>query len=171
MTRKRNNQNMSNMKGQNTNKEWQAKLKWQNMSITIRGFENTITYAHFGNINSKKTPLRKLTKSENTQILKWFEKGNPTPGKFKISLNGTKFQMRVWKELQKIARGKTISYQELAKRIGNKNATRAAANACGKNPLPLFIPCHRVIRTDGSLGGFSSGISIKKKLLKIEGSY
>ena len=86
-------------------------------------------------------------------------------------LNGTKFQIKVWKAISKIPRGQVRTYKELAKIIKKPKASRAVANACGKNPYPIKIPCHRVIRSDGSLGGYSGrgGISAKKDILKKEG--
>ena len=86
-------------------------------------------------------------------------------------LNGTKFQIKVWKAISKIPRGQVRTYKELAKLIKKPKAARAVANACGKNPYPIKIPCHRVIRSDGSLGGYSGkgGISAKKDILKKEG--
>ena len=86
-------------------------------------------------------------------------------------LNGTKFQIKVWKAISKIPRGQVRTYKELAKLIKKPKASRAVANACGKNPYPIKIPCHRVIRSDSSLGGYSGrgGISAKKDLLKKEG--
>jgi methylated-DNA-[protein]-cysteine S-methyltransferase len=86
-------------------------------------------------------------------------------------LTGTAFQKKVWKEIAKISKGKTISYKELAKRIGKPKAVRAVANAVGANPIPISIPCHRIIRSDGSLGGYSGkgGTKTKRALLKKEG--
>ena len=86
-------------------------------------------------------------------------------------LNGTKFQIKVWKAISKIPRGQVRTYKELAKLINKPKASRAVANACGKNPYPIKIPCHRAIRSDGSLGGYSGkgGISAKKDILKKEG--
>ena len=80
---------------------------------------------------------------------------------------GTKFQLAVWKEIAKIRLGKTKTYSELANILGKPKSARAVANACGKNPYPGPIPCHRVIRSDGSLGGYSGagGIETKRKLL------
>lgn len=83
-------------------------------------------------------------------------------------LSGTPFQVRVWEELQKIPYGKTISYKELAKRLGDPKSIRAAATANGANPLALIVPCHRVIGTDGSLVGYAGGLSRKKALLELE---
>jgi methylated-DNA-[protein]-cysteine S-methyltransferase len=82
---------------------------------------------------------------------------------------GTDFQKKVWTTMQKIPFGQTRSYGWLAKQAGGKNKARAVGAACGANPLPILIPCHRVIREDGGLGGYGGGLSLKKKLLKIEG--
>jgi methylated-DNA-[protein]-cysteine S-methyltransferase len=85
---------------------------------------------------------------------------------FKVS--GTPFQQRVWQELLNIPYGETISYGELANRIGNPKAFRAVGLANGKNPISIIIPCHRVIGKDGSLTGFGGGIDVKKQLLSLE---
>ena len=81
---------------------------------------------------------------------------------------GTPFQQTVWEALLKIPYGKTISYAQLANHIGQPTACRAVANANGKNPISLIIPCHRVIASDGKLGGYTGGIEIKQTLLDIE---
>ena len=83
----------------------------------------------------------------------------------------TKFQLKVWTYLKKIPRGSVKTYSQVAKSIGKPLAVRAVANAIGKNPYSPKIPCHRVIRSDGSLGGYSGkgGVKIKKLLLKKEG--
>ena len=90
-----------------------------------------------------------------------------------MKLDGTEFQIRVWNELKKIPKGETRTYKEIAELIGKPTAARAVANACGKNPYSPQIPCHRVIRSDGGLGGYSGkgGIKTKKKLLKLEGLF
>ena len=87
------------------------------------------------------------------------------------NIKGTVFQKKVWGEIKKIPKGKTITYKELAIKIGNPKAYRAVANACAKNPLLVTIPCHRVIRNDGKMGGYrgEKGIARKKKLLRKEG--
>jgi methylated-DNA-[protein]-cysteine S-methyltransferase len=86
-------------------------------------------------------------------------------------LKGTKFQLKVWKYLKTIPVGQIKTYSEVAKAIKKPKAVRAVANAIGKNPYAPKIPCHRVIRSDGSLGGYSGkgGINTKRKLLKLEG--
>ena len=84
-----------------------------------------------------------------------------------LNLEGTTFQKKVWQELLKIPIGETRSYKEIANAIGNPKAARAVANACGKNPYPIKIPCHRAIRSDGTTGGYSGvgGSTTKLKLL------
>ncbi len=86
-----------------------------------------------------------------------------------FDLEGTSFQKQVWKGLFEIPFGKTVSYKDIAKRIKNPKAVRAVGSANGKNPVCVMIPCHRVIAADGSIGGYSGGLSIKQKLLKLEG--
>ena len=88
----------------------------------------------------------------------------------KMNLEGTEFQIKVWNELKKIPIGVTKTYKEIAKLIGSPKAARAVANACGKNPYPITIPCHRVVRSDGGLGGYSGkgGVETKRQLLENE---
>lgn len=88
-----------------------------------------------------------------------------------MKLKGTKFQLKVWKYLKKIPFGSLKTYSQVAKAIGKPRAVRAVANAIAKNPHPPKIPCHRVIRSNGLLGGYSGkgGLKTKKKLLKKEG--
>ena len=88
----------------------------------------------------------------------------------KMNLEGTEFQIKVWNELKKIPIGETKTYKEIAKLIGSPKAARAVANACGKNPYPITIPCHRVVRSDGGLGGYSGkgGVETKRQLLENE---
>jgi methylated-DNA-[protein]-cysteine S-methyltransferase len=85
-----------------------------------------------------------------------------------LALEGTEFQRRVWNALRGIPYGETISYLQLAERIGNPKAVRAVGLANWSNPIPIIVPCHRVIGSDGSLTGFGGGISTKKKLLELE---
>jgi methylated-DNA-[protein]-cysteine S-methyltransferase len=87
-----------------------------------------------------------------------------------LDLQGTPFQLRVWQELRRIPWGDTISYRELARRAGSPKAFRAVGQANACNPIPIIIPCHRVISADGGLGGFSSGLWRKRWLLDHEGA-
>lgn len=80
----------------------------------------------------------------------------------------TPFQKRVIQEMQKVPFGKTITYKELAIRAGSPGAYRAAASVCAKNVWPLFVPCHRIVRSNGGMGGFAYGIDLKKALLQFE---
>jgi O-6-methylguanine DNA methyltransferase len=88
-----------------------------------------------------------------------------------LQLVGTPFQQSVWKILQLIPYGETVSYLEEAQLLKNPKAVRAVANANGKNPIPIIIPCHRVIASHGKIGGYSSGVDKKVTLLKLENSY
>ncbi len=103
--------------------------------------------------------------------LKAYFKGDLQRFDLELNPGGTPFQNKVWQQLLQIPYGETISYGELAKRIGNPNASRAVGMANGKNPISIIIPCHRVISKNGSLTGFGGGIEIKKKLLKLEQRY
>ena len=85
-----------------------------------------------------------------------------------LAPRGTEFQRRVWRALTEIPYGKTVSYSELARRIDKPSASRAVGLANGANPLPIIVPCHRVIGADGSLTGFGGGLPIKRKLLELE---
>ena len=88
-----------------------------------------------------------------------------------MKIKGTKFQLQVWEEIKKIPKGSVKTYKEIASILGKPNSSRAVANACAKNPLIVKIPCHRVIRSDGFLGGYSGkgGIQKKSELLIEEG--
>lgn len=94
--------------------------------------------------------------------------GNRKEFNFKLNPKGTDFQQKVWQELRHIPFGKTISYLDLSKKLGDVKAIRAVASANGKNPLWIVVPCHRVIGTDGSLTGYAGGLWRKKWLLEHE---
>ena len=83
---------------------------------------------------------------------------------------GTSFQRQVWRTLQRVPYGKLRSYQWIAARVGGRHYARAVGNAVGANPLPIVVPCHRIVAHDASLGGFSGGLSMKRKLLSLEGT-
>ena len=85
-----------------------------------------------------------------------------------LEMEGTEFQLSVWRELRRIPYGATASYLEIARRIGNAKAVRAVGLANGQNPIPIIVPCHRVIGSDGSLTGFGGGMENKRKLLELE---
>lgn len=87
-----------------------------------------------------------------------------------LDLHGTEFQQRVWTALQTIPSGSTVTYGELARAIGHPNAQRAVASACGDNHVAVLVPCHRVVRADGGLGGYKWGVQRKRRLLECEGA-
>ena len=134
----------------------------------IQGDENGVS-----NIHLKNEEIRRVSKVPQEleeavrQIQEYFE-GNRSQFTFLLNPSGTKFQKKVWQELLKIPFGKTSSYMELSKRLGDVKAIRAVASANGKNPLWIVIPCHRVIGTDGSLTGYAGGLWRKKWLLEHE---
>jgi len=101
------------------------------------------------------------------QLQEYFA-GKRTGFDLPLAPKGTEFQRAVWRQLQDIPYGETISYGELARRVGNPKAARAVGSANGANPLPIVIPCHRVIAGDGSIGGFGGGLPTKEILLALE---
>ena len=131
-----------------------VKLEWTNIKKIPKKTSNTLL------INTKK------------QIIRYF---NGEKIKFNIPINpeGTKFQKKVWKYIQKINWGEKKSYNDISKEIFNENKTmgaRAIGNACSNNPILIIIPCHRIISSNGDLGGYKKGQTRKKELLKLEKS-
>ena len=112
----------------------------------------------------KETLLIKKTKKE---LMEYFD-GKRKIFDIPIKLNGTDFQVKVWKELLKLPYGETCSYLDIAKKIGNPNAARAVGMANNKNKIQIIIPCHRVIGSNKKLIGYAGGIKVKEKLLKLE---
>ncbi|AUP79314.1 methylated-DNA--[protein]-cysteine S-methyltransferase [Flavivirga eckloniae] len=104
------------------------------------------------------------------QLREYFE-GKRKHFSLKLAPKGTEFQKKVWKQLEQIPYGKTLSYLELSKQLGDIKAIRAVANANGKNPLWIIVPCHRVIGSDGSLTGYAGGLHRKQWLLEHESPY
>ena len=140
---------------------FKSKFGW----ISASEKNNKILSVSFAKSNNrgKSILLNKLKKNLINYFFKKTKKINPN-----ILLEGSKLQIKIWKELIKIPYGKTKSYGEIAKIV--KTSPRYVGNVCGQNKHLLIVPCHRVIRTDGSLGGFSSsgGLSLKKRLLNME---
>ena len=104
------------------------------------------------------------------QQLEQYLKGNRKEFKLPLDINGSNFQKDVWKELQNIPYGKTVSYKKIAEKVGGPTYVRAVGRANSQNPFPIVIPCHRVINTNGKLGGYSLGLPLKIRLLELEGS-
>ena len=106
-------------------------------------------------------------KGWSQQVLQHLQ-GNRLNHRLPLDIQATAFQRKVWSHLQTIPRGKTKSYSEVARAIGRPTATRAVARACATNSVALEIPCHRVVREDGNLGGYRWGLQRKKRLLEME---
>lgn len=134
---------------------------------TILGDENGIASISIADQGELSTEIPFVLQDAITQINEYFVKSRRN-FTFKLNPIGTDFQQKVWKGLLEIPYGKTMSYQELSKKLGDIKAIRAVASANGKNPLWIVIPCHRVIGTDGSLTGYAGGLWRKKALLELE---
>ncbi|GIM28201.1 methylated-DNA--protein-cysteine methyltransferase [Clostridium polyendosporum] len=115
-------------------------------------------------VNIIETPL---LKKANKQLQEYLT-GKRQTFDLPLAPQGTEFQQKVWSVLQEIPYGKTYSYKDVAKNIGNIKASRAVGMANNKNPIPIFIPCHRVIGSNGKLVGYACGLDVKEKLLEIE---
>jgi AraC family transcriptional regulator of adaptative response/methylated-DNA-[protein]-cysteine methyltransferase len=119
-------------------------------------------------------PLARLVRNDHPLLQTWIKvvlgrlDGEAFLIDLPIDVQATAFQRQVWRELRAIPPGTTRTYQEIARRIGNPKAVRAVAQACAANPVAVVIPCHRVVRSDGTLGGYRWGIDRKKRLLEIE---
>ena len=134
----------------------------------IQGDENGISKIHVMNEDVEiSTKIPKELKEAVLQLQDYFA-GKRTTFTFPLNPSGTDFQKKVWNELLHIPFGKTCSYLELSKKLGDAKAIRAVASANGKNPLWIVVPCHRVIGTNGSLTGYAGGLWRKKWLLEHE---
>jgi methylated-DNA-[protein]-cysteine S-methyltransferase len=133
----------------------------------IEGNENGISVVSVTQEGELSSKIPKNLKQAVTQLNEYFE-GKRKEFTFLINPQGTEFQQKVWQELLHIPFGKTMSYLDLSKKIGDVKAIRAVASANGKNPLWIVVPCHRVIGTDGSLTGYAGGLWRKKWLLEHE---
>jgi len=103
-----------------------------------------------------------------SELAEYFEKIRQEFTCETIFTEGTEFEKKVWETLKEIPYGETRTYKWLAEKIGRPQAFRAVGNALGKNPIPIIFPCHRVIEADGSIGGYSGGVNIKRRLLEFE---
>jgi methylated-DNA-[protein]-cysteine S-methyltransferase len=136
--------------------------------ITILADENSVTGLNFGrhllNARNIESPLIRKAFMQ----LKEYLDGSRQIFDLGLAIDGSVFQTSVWNELKKIPYGKTKTYKEIAVAINSPKSYRAVGKACGQNPIPIFISCHRVIGSTGKLTGYGGGIDIKKKLLEIE---
>jgi len=113
-------------------------------------------------------PNLEIFKKAKEWLTRYFQGEKTSSYELELNPKGTEFQKQVWKELMNIPYGTTYSYKEIANRIGKPKAIRAVANAIGRNPIWVIIPCHRVIGSNGSLTGYAGGLDMKEKLLKLE---
>ena len=134
---------------------------------TIIGDENGISVISVSDEGEISAIIPEILKEVVVQLNDYFE-GKRNDFTFKLNPKGTAFQQKVWKGLLEIPFGKTMSYMDLSKKLGDVKAIRAVASANGKNPLWIVVPCHRVIGTDGSLTGYAGGLWRKKWLLEHE---
>lgn len=130
--------------------------------MVLKATEKGLRQAYFG--ESPQGESSPLLEEAAQQIGQWFA-GERQEFDLALDLAGTEFQRSVWKQLQAIPRGQHMSYGQVARAIGKPGAARAVGAACGKNPIILIIPCHRVLAADGGLGGFSAGLDLKRRLL------
>lgn len=142
--------------------------------LLLVGENNILTQLHFANTADNMAIPTDWREDEApfapviSQLDQYFNRSKTT---FDLPLDprGTAFQQRVWQELMRIPYGETASYADIAERIGNPKACRAVGMANRRNPIPIIIPCHRVIGRDGSLTGFGGGLAVKERLLALEG--
>lgn len=137
----------------------------------IVGDEDGITSVTVLNSEEKITNIIPVELEDCTIQLNEYFEGKRKNFDLKINPQGTEFQKKVWQQLELIPFGKTLSYLELSKQLGDTKAIRAVANANGKNPIWIIIPCHRVIGSDGSLTGYAGGLHKKQWLLNHESPY
>lgn len=135
--------------------------------LRLASSETGVTAIDFCEKKEGTDHTNELVLKAKRQLQEYFE-GKRTEFDFPLKMIGTHFQINVWKELSKIPFGTTISYFELSKRVGNIKAIRAVGHANGQNPLPIVIPCHRVIGSDGRLTGYGGGLWRKQWLLNHE---
>ena len=166
-------------KSQNRDQEWSVYISDTPVGLVRLCFsERGLTALEFAGEGSSSAPepdslsplLQSFIEAAKRDLTAYFQ-GAPTNfASLTLDPRGTPFQLRVWQELRRIPWGQTISYGELARRVGNPKDSRAVGQANAVNPIPLIVPCHRVIAADGSLGGYSSGPDRKHWLLRHEGA-
>ncbi|MEI6455643.1 MAG: methylated-DNA--[protein]-cysteine S-methyltransferase [bacterium] len=138
--------------------------------LEVTGSENGIHSLTFLDFRVRVTRIPSVLKDAVSQLKEYF-KGTRNTFSIKLDLKGTSFQLRVWEELLKIPYGNTITYQQLARRIGDKKALRAVGGANSTNPVSIVVPCHRIVGSDGKLVGYAGGLWRKKWLLEHEHAF
>ena len=140
-------------------------------NLTVAGDTRAVRFVHFEREGGPQASWVKarggVVRDAQSQLEEYLERGRRS---FDVPLaaQGTPFQRSVWDGLRKVPYGETVSYSELARRIGQPTASRAVGAANGANPLPIIVPCHRAVGADGSMTGFGGGIAMKRKLLALE---
>lgn len=147
-----------------------CKYQFENISLYLVATETHLINIQFTQPQKALLQTTELLSMATIQLDEYFQ-GKRTTFSLPFKLTGTPFQLAVWKELQNIPYGKTISYKEIAQKINKPKAYRAVGMANNKNPLPIIIPCHRVIGSNGKLIGYAGGLKLKNYLLELEKSH
>lgn len=149
---------------------YSCKYQFENISLYLVATETHLINIQFTQPQKALLQTTELLSMATIQLDEYFQ-GKRTTFSLPFKLTGTPFQLAVWKELQNIPYGKTTSYKEIAQKINKPKAYRAVGMANNKNPLPIIIPCHRVIGSNGKLIGYAGGLKLKNYLLKLEKSH
>ena len=147
-----------------------CKYQFENISLYLVATETHLINIQFTQPQKALLQTTELLSMATIQLDEYFQ-GKRTTFSLPFKLTGTPFQLAVWKELQNIPYGKTTSYKEIAQKINKPKACRALGMANNKNPLPIIIPCHRVIGSNGKLIGYAGGLKLKNYLLELEQSH
>lgn len=147
-----------------------CKYQFANISLYLVATETHLINIQFTQPQKALLQTTELLSMATIQLDEYFQ-GKRTTFSLPFKLTGTPFQLAVWKELQNIPYGKTTSYKEIAQKINKPKAYRAVGMANNKNPLPIIIPCHRVIGSNGKLIGYAGGLKLKNYLLELEKSH
>lgn len=147
-----------------------CKYQFENISLYLVATETHLINIQFTQPQKALLQTTELLSMATIQLDEYFQ-GKRTTFSLPFKLTGTPFQLVVWKELQNIPYGQTTSYKEIAQKINKPKACRAVGMANNKNPLPIIIPCHRVIGSNGKLIGYAGGLKLKNYLLELEQSH
>lgn len=147
-----------------------CKYQFENISLYLVATETHLINIQFTQPQKALLQTTELLSMATIQLDEYFQ-GKRTTFSLPFKLTGTPFQLAVWKELQNIPYGQTTSYKEIAQKINKPKAYRAVGTANNKNPLPIIIPCHRVIGSNGKLIGYAGGLKLKNYLLELEKSH
>lgn len=149
---------------------YSCKYQFENISLYLVATETHLINIQFTQPQKALLQTTELLSMATIQLDEYFQ-GKRTTFSLPFKLTGTLFQLVVWKELQNIPYGQTTSYKEIAQKINKPKACRAVGMANNKNPLPIIIPCHRVIGSNGKLIGYAGGLKLKNYLLELEKSH